>query len=155
VAIVPAPPAPDAPLPTPKLFKLFGLAALMAFLVLMFGGLAVRAYVAFRRAEDVLAYQHDFWGALFTFAIAGAIALGALVVSWRLAYRKGDDPRWGMALFLSIIVLFGLLVWPTPWKYSEYGCKIFQINRFIGRYTELPTKVPGCDPDKPPPAQPS
>ena len=135
---------PDDPLTRAELWRLFGLAALMSFLVLLFGGLALRAYAGVRFSDYLRPPAEDWWGWLFLFALAGAVTFGALAVSWRLAYRKYGDPRWGMALALLVVVLFAVLVWPTPWTYREYGCKIFQINRFIGRMTEVPTTVPGC-----------
>ena len=138
---------PEDPLTRKELWWLFGLAAVMSFLVLLFGGLALRAYAGVRFKDYLQSPAGAWWDWLLIFAGAGAIAVGALAVSWRLAHRKYGSPRWGLALAVLAVVLFGLLVWPTPWTYREYGCKIFQINRFLGRIYELPTKVPGCDPE--------
>jgi hypothetical protein len=118
----------------------------LALLVLLFGGLALRAYAGMRFREHLNPPDDQWWVWLGVFSVAGGIAIGALAVCWRLANRKKGEARWGMALALLVIVLFGLIVWPTPWTYRAYGCKIFQINRLIGRMTPLDTTVPGCKP---------
>ena len=143
--------AADERLTRHDLWRLFALVAAMAFLIILFGGLAFRAYVGVRFTDMLPKPDRDWWVWLITFAVAGAIAIAAVAICWRLAHRKKDEARWGRALALLLVVLFGLLVWPTPWTYREYGCKIFQINRFLGRMTPLETKVPGCEPEAPAP----
>ncbi len=134
----------DESLKPDELEGLFWRVSGLAFLVLLFGGLALRAYAGMRFMDHFTVPGYQWWVWLGIFSVAGGIAIGALVVCWRLANRKKEEARWGMALGLLLVVLFGLLVWPTPWTYREYGCKIFQINRLIGRMTPLDTQVLAC-----------
>lgn len=127
-----------------EVIKVGRLAAAISFLALVSLGVALRAYSALRFPEEVAQPEGAWWLWLFEFGVGGAVMVGTVAVAWRLANRKRSAPRWGMAVVFLSIVLFGLLVWPTPWTFREYGCKVFQINRVLGRPTEV-TTLPSCE----------
>lgn len=122
----------------------------VSFLALCFGGLALRAYSVLRfkeptkLPEPTKLLDFDWLLSLVIFGLCGAVTIATLVVAWRLVHRKRSAPNWSMAFVLLCIVLFTLLVWPTPWTYREYGCQVFQINRFIGSRTPI-AQLPSCD----------
>lgn len=121
------------------------LTAIIVFLVLYAGGYAYGLYQSLR-FRDPLVVLDGAWGTqLRSFALFGAMAAGTMVAAWRIINRT--QPNWSAALVLLAVFLFGLLIWPTPWTYREFGCKVFQINRFVGRPTEVVT-LPACEPQK-------
>lgn len=80
--------------------------------VLFFGGLSVRGLAG------LLAWQvkPDWWqfvGMLLMFSVGG----GVVVALWGLGNRR--RPRWRLGLVVLALILFGLLVWPTPFKYHK------------------------------------
>ena len=136
-------------LPVREIFKLGGEAVALSFLVLFFGGLAHRAYsvLRYKEPEAVLScgLNCDWVKSLLVFAVCGAVTVGTILFAWRLSHPKRSSPGWGLAAALLAVVLFGLLVWPTPWTYREYGCEIFQINRFVGSRERI-ARLP-CEPE--------
>lgn len=121
---------------------------LLAFLILYFGGLALRAYFVARFTEPVGGPFEEWRKWLFVFSFGGGVVLGTVAAAWRLINRRRRHPRWGVALIALVVVLFGLLVWPTPWSYRKYGCDVLQINRFIGRSSVI-ARIPACEPAPP------
>jgi hypothetical protein len=123
------------------------LAAFIVFLVLYAAGYAFGLYHSLR-FRDPSVILDGAWGShLRLFALAGGLVAGTLVAAWRLINRERGEANWTSALIILAVFLFGLLVWPTPWTYHEFGCKVFQINRFVGRATEV-TRLPACEPEK-------
>lgn len=120
--------------------------AALSGLVLLFGGLALKAYARLRY-DGGAAPPYNWWwiGVLVVFSLGGAIAIGTISVAWRWMHRKRAQPQWGMAFVLLAVILFGLLVWPTPWKYKEFGCKVYHLNRFVGGYRKV-ADLPSCEP---------
>jgi hypothetical protein len=126
------------------LWKLGWQTGVVSWAVLFFGGLGLRAYAVLRFSEpkDLLDWSWLF--SLFVFGVCGAVTIAVLAVGWRLAHPKRSAPSWGLAFILAVVVVFGLLVWPTPWTYRQYGCDVFQINRALGTRTQI-TRLPSCD----------
>jgi hypothetical protein len=119
------------------------LTAILCFLILYFGGIGLRAYHGVR-FDSALPFGPGWWDLLLRFSFGVAVALGTLTLVWRLIYRKRGQAHWGTALLVIGVLLFGFLVWPTPWTYPQFGCTVFQINRLVGHYKEV-TKVPMCE----------
>jgi hypothetical protein len=119
-------------------------AGLIGFLILLAGGVALRAYYAVRYTEHAAWPTLEWVIWLFVFSLGGGVVVGTVVTAWRLVNRKPKQPRWGVGLIVLVIVLFGFLVWPTPWSYRQYGCDVLQINRFIGRVSVI-AKIPACE----------
>ena len=130
--------------PPKALWTLAWRVAVVSFLVLFFGALALRAYWVLRFARPETVWDWEWVLSLLVFAVCGAVTTGTLAVAWRLMHRKKAAPNWSMAFVLLGVLLFGLLVWPTPWTYREYGCQVFQINRFVGSRTPI-AQLPSCD----------
>lgn len=132
-----------------EIFRTALWAAGLSCLLLVSLGLARRAYSALRVPGAQLPPgawlpSHDWLQTVVLLAVSGGVSVGILVFTWRLVHRKRWAPSWGMAMFLLVIVLFALLIWPTPWTYREYGCKVFQINRILGTRSEV-VGLPGCE----------
>jgi hypothetical protein len=117
---------------------------LIALLVLLAGGVALRAYYAVRYPEHVGWPSTEWWVWLVVFSGGGGVVVGTVATAWRLIHRRRRQPHWGTAMVVLVVVLFGLLVWPTPWTYRQYGCDVLQINRFIGRISVI-AKIPACE----------
>ena len=117
---------------------------LLAFLILFAGGLALRAYFLARFTVPVGGPFEVWLKWLFVFSLGGGVVVGTLAAAWRLINRRRGQPHWGAALIALVLVLFGLLVWPTPWSYRTYGCDVLQINRFIGRSSVI-ARIPACE----------
>jgi len=117
---------------------------ILAFLILFFGGLASRAYFLARFTDPVGTSFEQWLIWLFLFSLGGGVVVGTVAAAWRLIHRRRRQPRWGIAVIALIFVLFGLLVWPTPWSYRTYGCDVLQINRFIGRSSVI-ARIPACE----------
>lgn len=130
----------DDRLPGLKLVWLGLLAGAISYLVLYFGGMAVKSLAQMRGVLPNIAWEH-----LEGFSRGAAITIGALTLAWRLIYRIEGQAHWGRALVVVGIVLFGFLVWPTPWTYRRFGCDVYQISRFMGA-RERVTTIPACEP---------
>lgn len=118
--------------------------AVLSFLLLFFGGLALKTYDELRYQGPGEPLDLAWLVGLVFFSVGGAVAIGTITIAWRWMHRRPSQPQWGMAFVLLAIVLFGILVWPTPWKYREFGCKVYQLNRFFGGYREV-TTLPSCE----------
>jgi hypothetical protein len=118
------------------------LTALIVALLLWAGGIALNSYgvIRFRYVTEKLDVLWHVY--LMFFALTGGIVAGALAGAWRLINRR--EARWSAAGFIAIVVLFALMVWPTPWTYRQFGCKVFQVNRFVGNWTQV-TTLPACE----------
>lgn len=136
-------PGPDRKLPWLRLLWLGLLAAALSFLVLYFGGFGLKAYHGVR--FDSTWPESRWWDLLRLFSLGGAVAIGTLTLCWRLIHRVEGQSHSGTALVVVGVVLFGFLVWPTPWTYRQFGCTVFQINRIMGHYREV-AKMPSCEP---------
>jgi hypothetical protein len=133
-------------IPWPRLLWIGLLAAVLSYLVLYYGGEALKSYHELRGGNLGPPPPPKDWSAwLNKLSIGGGIAIGALIVAWRLIYRTDGQSHLGTALALIAVLLFGIFVWPTPWTYKQFGCTVFQIDRIRGHYTEV-TKVPFCEP---------
>lgn len=127
----------------PRLVWIGLLAAVLSYLVLHFGGEALRSYNALRAGSAPTPFA-DWPPWLDSLSVGGGVAIGALVLAWRLIYRTDGQPHVGAALAVLAVVLFGIFVWPTPWKYEQFGCAVYQINRVRGHFQEV-AKVPSCE----------
>ena len=132
--------------------ELWGLAwkvAAVSFLVLGFGGLALRGYAVLRFSDSAMKVpkllKGDWLESLLIFAVCGAVTFASVVVAWRLMHPKRSAPGWSLGVIVLGILLFTILVWPTVWTYREYGCQILRINRLTGTPTDIAT-LPGCAP---------
>jgi hypothetical protein len=129
----------------PRLVWIGLLAAVLSYLVLYYGGEALKSYNTLRGGPEIPPPPTTDWSRwLKRLSVGGGIAIGALVLAWRLIYRMEGQPHVGMALAVLAVVLFGIFVWPTPWKYEQFGCAVYQINRVRGHFQEV-TKVPSCE----------
>ena len=135
---------PDGKIPPLKLLWLGLLAAVISFAVLYFGNVGLKGYYGLK-FNDPQFPGPAWWEWLRWLSLGGAVTIGALTVAWRLINRVEGQAHWGMALTLIAAVLFAFLVWPTPWMYRQYGCTVYQINRFYGNSTEV-TTIPSCEP---------
>jgi H+/Cl- antiporter ClcA len=138
------PPQPPENLSPGEIWKIGIYAGIIAFLILFFGSLAYRAYFVARFTEPVARPTEEWLLWMLVFSLGGGVVVGTLAAAWRLINRRRRQPRWGTAVIVLAFVLFGLLVWPTPWSYRTYGCDVLQINRFIGRSTPI-AKIPACE----------
>lgn len=94
--------------------------------VLFFGGLSVQELARLLGGPVVLEGDEFVWR-LVLFSIGG----GVVVALWGLANRH--KPRWGLGLFLLALILFGLLVWPTPfWYYEGPKRELVRVTRVTG-----------------------
>ncbi len=121
--------------------------AAVSWAVLFFGGLALRAYAVLSFGEPKPLLDCDWLLSLFVFSVCGAVAIAVLAVGWRLAHRKRAAPGWGLAFILLAVMLFALLVWPTPWTYRQFGCEVYRVNRILGNQSRV-ARLPSCD-DRP------
>lgn len=134
---------PDGKIPPLKILWLGLLAAAISFVVLYSGNVGLKGYYGLFNGEPFP--ESEWWRWLYWLSLGGAGTIGALTAAWRLIYRIEGQAHWGMALTLIAAVLFAFLVWPTPWMYRQYGCTVYQINRFYGNSAEL-TTIPSCEP---------
>jgi hypothetical protein len=124
-----------------RLLALSLLALILSYLVLYYGGIALKTYSGLADAVSPDDRFHD-W--LRELSRGGAIAIGALTLAWRLINRNQGQARLGTALALIAVVLFAVLVWPTPWSYKRFGCDVFQVNRIRGEPQKI-TTIPFCE----------
>ena len=136
----------EGKIPWPRLLWIGLVAAILSYLVLYYGGEALKSYQQLRGDAPIAPPPPKDWSAwLDKFSMGGAIAIGALTLAWRLIYRTDGQSHLGTALAVLAVLLFGIFVWPTPWKYKQYGCTVFQVDRVRGQYKPV-THVPFCEP---------
>lgn len=106
-------------------WKWFGLGAG----VLFFGGLSARGLAGLMEWPGRLV-RLDWWqffGMLLMFSVGG----GVVVALWGLGNRR--RPRWRLGLVVLALILFGLFVWPTPFKYYKgRGGELVKVSRITG-----------------------
>ena len=135
----------DGKLPWLQLLWIGLLAAVLSYLVLYHGGEALKSYNELRGGQnDPTPRRADWPDWLKRLSMGGGIAIGALVLAWRLIYRTEGQAHMSTALAVLAVLLFGIFVWPTPWKYEQFGCGVYQINRVRGEFHEV-TRVPSCE----------
>lgn len=97
--------------------------------VLFFGGLSARGLAGLMEWPGRLV-RLDWWqflGLLLMFSVGG----GVVVALWGLGNRR--RPRWRLGLVVLALILFGLLVWPTPFKYYKgRGGELVKVTRITG-----------------------
>lgn len=117
--------APQQETPWQFFRKWFGLGAG----VLFFGGLSARGLAGLLKWPGRLV-ELDWWqffGMLLMFSVGG----GVVVALWGLGNRR--RPRWRLGLVVLALILFSLLVWPTPFKYYKgRGGELVKVNRITG-----------------------
>lgn len=70
----------------------------------------------------------EFSWMLALFSLGGGVAASL----WGLANRR--KPRWGLGLVVLALILFGLFVWPTPFKdYKGPGDELVKVHRVTGK----------------------
>ena len=114
------------PLSARDLRRISGWTAVIVFVLVLFGSVAIDAGRAAPTWPDPWAKER------LLFAFACAVVAGVLVLTWRLIYRKPDEARWGMAVMLVALLGFLVLVWPTLWRYHDYGCDVLKTHRLTG-----------------------
>jgi hypothetical protein len=134
----------DGKLSWARLLTLSLLAVALSYLVLYYGGIALKTYSGLRAADSPISPDAQFYDWLQVLSRGGAIAIGALTLAWRLINRNHGQARFGTALALIAVVLFAVLVWPTPWSYKRFGCDVFQVNRIRGEPLKI-TTIPFCE----------
>src|SRR5688572_3337458 len=101
--------------PISRVLRVGVYAAIVIVLVVFGMGAMLRAYSELRPGGKVWIRPDDWFWPLVGLSFTSGLVVGALVTGWRLMNRRQNDPRWGMAMLLIAIVLFAVIVWPTPW----------------------------------------
>lgn len=108
-------PAPVEPPDWKRAFRTGALWALLAFLVLFFGGLSVRGLARIDSELDLQKAILPFLWWLLIFSGGGGITVGVVVFAWRRANPR--RLRWGLAVIGLVVLVFASFVWPTRFKY--------------------------------------
>jgi hypothetical protein len=103
----------------------------VAAVVLFAAGLAGRSLMAIAHREAV-DFGGGFLGALSWFAIGGGVTIGVMIYAWQIARR--DPLGKVVALVVLLLIGFGVVVWPSPWKYyaSDDNKTVLRVNRITG-----------------------
>jgi len=128
--------------PLRDVLRVGGYAAIVVAIITFGIGWMVEAYAKLRPAAKI-DLPSDWSWFLAQFSIAAGLVAGALVIGWRLMNRRPNEPRWGMAMLLVWLVVFAVVVWPTPWVARKYDCAILHVNRVTGheRLPRVPTTL--------------
>jgi hypothetical protein len=110
-----------------RLFVSWSLAAA----VLFGAGLAANALMSLMPGGPPLTWT--FLQPLVLFSVGGGLAVAALRVAAGLIARSG-------ALVIAIlgVALWGLIIWPTPFKYRVVDKQLYKINRVMGSVEPVP-----------------
>ena len=109
--------------------------------VLLTGALSARGISIIRQIDGTPAelFPDDYFRALVVFSVAGGVTIGLLFLSWKIAQPGGFG--WGMGVFVLVIALFAIFVWPTPFKYyrtSENPLVLLRVTRATGHGEIIP-----------------
>ncbi len=109
--------------------------------VLLTGALSARGISIIRHIDGTPAelFPHYYFPALVVFALAGGITVGLLFLSWRIAQPGGFG--WGMGVFVLVVALFAIFVWPTPFKYYRTEANplvLLRVTRATGHGAIIP-----------------
>jgi hypothetical protein len=116
----------------------------IGFGVLLGGGAAARAYMALSGQGIPLFAFCQFWLPLLLFSAGGGLTIGLFILVWWLVIRLGFS--WALGFVVLGLVLFGVFVWPTPYRYSEVTriegrnkvtTAVFRINRLTGHAEKI------------------
>lgn len=125
---------------------------LIAIALLFAAGFGARA-LKFLMQQQLFEPDRDFVWTLFWFSLGGGVTIGLLIFAWQIA--RTDPLGKIIALAVLLVLAFGVLVWPTPYKYyRERNFNwVVRINRITGdmRYELAPVQP---TPTPPSPGQP-
>lgn len=113
----------------------------IGFGVLLSGGVATRALMAVRSGSSA-DFGPSFWGALLFFSLGGGVTIGLLILTWWLVVKLGFS--WTLGFIALAIMLFTLVVWPTPYRYEKTNDPDvrLRITRLTGHGEFIP-RAPG------------
>jgi hypothetical protein len=110
-----------------RLFVSWSLAAA----VLFGAGLAANALMSLMPGGPPL--TGTFLPPLVLFSVGGGLAFAALRVAAGLVARSG-----ALVVAVLVVVLWGLIIWPTPFKYRVVDKQLYKINRVMGSVEPVP-----------------
>jgi hypothetical protein len=99
--------------------------------VLFGAGLAAQALMSLMPGGPPFAWT--FLEPLAVFSVGGGLAVAALRVAAGLVARSG-----ALVVAILVVVLWGLIIWPTPFKYRVVDKQLYKINRVMGSVQPVP-----------------
>jgi hypothetical protein len=121
--------------------RYLGVWSLIGAGVLLTGALSARGISIIRQIDgkppDL--FPDYYLPALVIFALAGGVTVGLLFLSWKIAQPGGFG--WGMGVFVLVIALFAIFVWPTPFKYYRTQANplvLLRVTRATGHGAIIP-----------------
>ena len=111
--------------------------------VLLTGALSARGVSIMRQIDGTPAalFPENYFQALLVFSCAGGITVGLLFLSWKIAQPGGFG--WGMGVFVLVVALFAVFVWPTPFKYYRDAADpliLLRVTRATGHGEIIPLR---------------
>ncbi len=125
---------------------------LIAIALLFAAGLGARA-LKFLMQQQSLSPQPPFspdagflW-TLFWFSLGGGATIGLLIFAWQIA--RTDPLGKLVALAVLLVLVFGVVIWPTPYKYYraknlDWVVRITRIAGTVCYFERVPTLPEPC-----------